>query len=70
MISRDNFKELLTLLQFEDNGTTHQKYFPQHDAWLKVDFDNSQLLYPEEKGLTINERTNLQFLIEGKLRGI
>ena len=61
MITRENFKELLTLLQFEDNGTIHQRYFPQHDAWLKVDFGNSQLLYPEDKGLTINERQTCNF---------
>ena len=61
MITRDNFKDLLIVLRFETSGTVYQKHFPDHDAWLKADFDKLQLIYPEDKGLTINERKTCNF---------
>lgn len=61
MITKENFGTLLTSLQFAHTGTTFEKYFPEHDAWLRADFDNLQLIYPEAKGLTINERQTCNF---------
>ena len=56
MITKDNFKDLLTLLKFTSEGTIYTKHFPLHDAFLKVDFQKAELIFPEDKGLIINER--------------
>lgn len=61
MITKENFKDLLIILQFEAHETIYQKYFPQHDAWMKVDFENAQLIYPESNHLIINERQTCNF---------
>jgi type I restriction enzyme M protein len=37
------------------------KDFPAVDAYLRVDFDNQKLIYPEDKGLKINERQTCNF---------
>lgn len=61
MITKDNFKELLTTLGFSDNRDTFTKKFKGIDAYLKVDFKNEKFIYPEEKGLKINERQTCNF---------
>lgn len=61
MITKENFKDLLVTLQFQPVEKIYQKYFSQFDAWLRVDFDQQQLLYPEDKGLIINERQTCNF---------
>ena len=35
--------------------------FKEIDALLKIDFKKEQLIYPEEKGLNINERQTCNF---------
>ncbi|MBS1781040.1 MAG: restriction endonuclease subunit S [Bacteroidetes bacterium] len=62
MIDKDNFKELLHLLDFaeSDNGVFY-KDFADIDATLKVDFKSQQLIYPEDKGLIVNERQTCNF---------
>lgn len=61
MITKDNFKELLITLGFSDNHGTFMKKFKEIDAYLKVDFKSEKLIYPEEKGLKINERQTCNF---------
>lgn len=56
MITKDNFKEVLTKLDFVNSGDTFTKEFKELDALLKVDFKKEQLVYPEEKGLIVNEK--------------
>jgi hypothetical protein len=38
MITKDNFKDLLTKLGFTSKGDTFTKKFKEIDAYLKVDF--------------------------------
>lgn len=61
MITKDNFKELLAALGFLGNQNMFTKKFKEIDAYLKVDFKNEKLIYPEEKGLKINERQTCNF---------
>lgn len=61
MITKSNFKSVLRVLNFEENGNIWTKDFPEIDAYLKIDFDSETLIYPEDKGLTINERQTCNF---------
>lgn len=61
MITKNNFKEVLSKLAFVDSGDLFTKEFKEIDAILKVDFKKELLIYPEEKGLKINERQTCNF---------
>jgi type I restriction enzyme M protein len=61
MIDKENFSFLLNQLGFTLTGNVYQKDFPELDAMLKVDISSEQLIYPEEKGLIINERQTCNF---------
>lgn len=61
MITKENFKEVLSKLGFDNSGDTFTKEFNEIDTLLKVDFKKEQLVYPEDKGLKINERQTCNF---------
>jgi type I restriction enzyme M protein len=61
MINRENFKDILTTLGFKAERDVYVKHFSQGDFYLKADFKKSELIYPEEQGLTINERQTCNF---------
>ncbi len=61
MITKDNFKDLLSKLGFSIKGDTFSKKFKETYAYLKVDFKAEKLIYPEDKGFTINERQTYNF---------
>ncbi len=61
MITKDNLKALLLSLSFEENGNQYSKQFADSDTFLKVDFDENLLIYPEDQGLKINERQTCNF---------
>ncbi|SIO41543.1 restriction endonuclease subunit S [Chitinophaga niabensis] len=61
MITKENFKELLITIGFLGNRDLFTKKYPEIDAYLKVDFKNGKLIYPEDKGLKVNERQTCNF---------
>lgn len=61
MITKENFKKVLEKLGFTENKNTYTKSFPELDCELKVDFKNELLIYPENKGLKVNERQTCNF---------
>ncbi|MCB1659085.1 MAG: restriction endonuclease subunit M, partial [Pseudomonadales bacterium] len=61
MIQNDNFRAMLLSLGFSEQKQVLSKFFPQFDGELKVDFVQEKLIYPEDKGLTINERQTCNF---------
>lgn len=61
MITKDNLKDLLQNLGFSENGNVYIKHFANHDCELAVDFKKGELLYPQSKGLKINERQTCNF---------
>ena len=48
MINKDNFKDLLTTLNFSENSEIYTKHFPEGDFYLKVDFKNYKIIYPSQ----------------------
>ena len=61
MIDKDNFRGLLQKLGFLENKDVFTKEFPEYEVALNVDFKNEQLIYPEDKGFTVNERQTCNF---------
>jgi type I restriction enzyme M protein len=61
MISKENIRDFLATLGFEVEKNVYSKHFAQGDFYLKVDFNKSELVYPEDKGLVINERQTCNF---------
>lgn len=61
MITTDNFQNLLAALGFEQRGKIFSKHFETHDCSLSVDFTKHLLVYPENKGLIVNERQTCNF---------
>ena len=59
MITKTNFKDLLQTLGFTTEGDTFQKSIGEAD--LKVDFDKKTIIYPEDRGLKVNERQTCNF---------
>ena len=59
MITKNNFKDVLKTLGFTAEGNIFQKSIGE--AELKVDFDQEKIIYPEDKGLKVNERQTCNF---------
>lgn len=60
MIDKNNFKDVLNFLGFEESGDIFINHY-DNNAYLKVDVNNNKLIYPEDQGLTINERQTCNF---------
>jgi type I restriction enzyme M protein len=61
MINKDNLAALLLTLEFEADNNVYSKHFPNGDFYLRIDFNKQEIIYPEEKGFTINERQTCDF---------
>ncbi|MDA8430617.1 MAG: restriction endonuclease subunit S [Geobacteraceae bacterium] len=61
MINIDNLKYLLESLNFKSKNDVYSKHYNDNDAFLNVDLKKQEIIYPEEKGLTINERQTCNF---------
>jgi type I restriction-modification system DNA methylase subunit len=61
MINKDNLKDLLRALNFEEKGNMFSKYFTDTDAYLKVDFKKNELIYPTDKGFVVNGEFTCNF---------
>lgn len=59
MINKDNFKNLLEHLNFNQENNIFTKTL--NNADLKVDFNNEDIIYPEVKGLIVNDKTTCNF---------
>ena len=61
MITKDNLKKVLSFLGFEKEtvGEYYSKIYST--CSIHVDFDNETLIYPEDKGLVVNDRTTSNF---------
>ena len=53
---------LLRHLNFNVNDNIFNKDFKENGVYLKVDFENKKLVYPESAGLKINEQQTCNFL--------
>lgn len=61
MITKDTFKPLLRKLGFTEANNLFTKHFETQDCDVKVDFDKEEIVYPENKGFTVNERQTCNF---------
>jgi type I restriction-modification system DNA methylase subunit/restriction endonuclease S subunit len=61
MINKENLKNVLKALNFEEENNVFSKYFLNNDAYLKVDFNNNELIYPKDKGFTVNGEFTTNF---------
>lgn len=61
MITKENFKNVLSALGFEKEtvGEYYSKIYLTCN--VHVDFDNETLIYPEDKGLVVNDKTTSNF---------
>ena len=62
MITKDNFKDLLKALDFEEMDNVLSKKFNDSEAYLKVDFQKNNLVYPTDKGFKVNGEFTCNFL--------
>ena len=60
MIDPDNFKQVLIYLGFTETNNIFTKSF-NNQVFLSADFNNNTLIYPEDKGMMINERQTCNF---------
>ncbi|MEM8940133.1 MAG: hypothetical protein AAGC64_12375 [Bacteroidota bacterium] len=51
MITKDNFKEVLTNLGFQDSGDSFTKEFKELDTHLKVDFKKRTARLSRRQGI-------------------
>ena len=59
MITKNNLKDLLRTLGFTKKGNIFQKSIGEVN--LIVDFEKKELIYPKDRGLTVNRRDTCNF---------
>ncbi len=59
MITKTNFTDLLKTLGFIEEDNIFQKSIGEAD--LKVDFSKQSIIYPEDRGLTVNRQDTCNF---------
>ena len=58
MITKANFKQLLSILGYNEVSSKHFKRdFEAAGCSLEVDFNVGKIIYPEDKGLKVNDAT-------------
>lgn len=61
MITKDNLKDLLIFLGYEEENENYKYHFKNSDCDIFVDFDNEKIIYPTDKGMIVNERQTINF---------
>ena len=61
-MNKENIKELLTLLDFEQDGTVYSKRYSNTNEPLKVDISGDGHIYYSECGITIGRETTCNLL--------
>ena len=61
MITKDNFKKVLSFLGFKKEAVGEYYSKKYSTCNIHVDFDNEALIYPEDKGLVVNDKTTSNF---------
>ncbi len=62
MLTKENFADVLTYLGFTQENNIYKKKFENVGCVLKADFANGKLIYPVEKGFSVNDGTTSNFL--------
>lgn len=61
MITLKNIKEVLLSLEYKEEQDKYIYHFDELDCNIAVDFKNKKIIYPEDKGLIVNERQTCNF---------
>ena len=63
MITVDNLKKVLEELHYAKRKSKdiYEKKYDSFDCVIKVDFENKQISYPEDKGMIIHRKTTCNF---------
>ena len=62
MITTKNLKDLLKNLHFAETKNIFSKSYPENsNAYLKVDFNKQELIYPTDKGFVVNGEFTTNF---------
>ena len=61
MISESYIKDLLLSMGYITKNHIYEKFFPSVDCYIKVDLKNRTIIYPEDRGMTISNRTTCNF---------
>ena len=61
MISESYIKDLLLSMGYIKKNHIYEKFFPSFDCYIKVDLKNRTIIYPEDRGMTISNRTTCNF---------
>lgn len=60
MIDQDNFEDVLRFLNFEESSNVFS-YRYDNGIYLKADFNDNKLIFPETEGLVVNGRQTCNF---------
>lgn len=61
-MNKEVFKKLLVKLGYnKTEGYIYSKFFSSTDCTVQVDIKNEKLLYPEDKGFKVNDKTTCNF---------
>lgn len=61
MIQKNYIENLLISMNYEKIGDNYERYFPIVDCYIKIDFKNDKIVYPEDKGIIISKKTTCNF---------
>lgn len=61
MIKKDNLLEVLQSIGFTKESTKNYFKRDYKTCFIAVDFDNKKIIYPESKGLIVNDKTTSNF---------
>lgn len=62
MITKENLLDLLKYMKFVENEDgLYEKIYDDYDCAIKVDIENELIIYPEEKGLRVSDKTTSNF---------
>lgn len=62
MITKDNLCDLLLDMGYGEGDTgVYEKKYPDFDCSITVDYNKELIIYPEEKGFQVNDRTTSNF---------
>ena len=61
-MNKINFEKMLNAIGYsKSEGNTYSKSYNNVDCAVKIDFANEKIIYPEEKGLKVNDKTTCNF---------
>lgn len=62
MIDKKSLKKLLEILKYStENGILYEKQYSEFGCSIYVDFSSQKIVYPEDKGFVVNDKTTCNF---------